>query len=97
MPELNGEHESQVRAGLLQVLRDQREPDYREATLIALLLTVRKLATLFPAEDSAAIYTRAEEIAKDHWIQKAPKTRGVLDSAGAQIVEGVGDILSAWP
>ncbi|MBW8172477.1 GPP34 family phosphoprotein [Ornithinimicrobium sp. Arc0846-15] len=97
LPQLNGHYEQQLRSALLDVLRHGREPNYREATLIALLLTVRKLATLFPREDSAAIHARAEEIANQHWIQKAQKSKGALDGAGVRIIEGIADLLSAVP
>lgn len=97
LPQLDGHYEQQLRSALLDVLGNGREPNYREATLIALLLTVRKLASLFPHEDSSAIYARAEEIAEQHWIQKASKSRGALDGASARIIEGIGDLLSVIP
>jgi Golgi phosphoprotein 3 (GPP34) len=70
-PEADGSAEADVRGRVTAVLRSERQPTPREATLIALLRSYDVIAKLVAKEDRKAAKARAKEVADQGIAGKA--------------------------
>lgn len=91
-PQVNGQHEHQVRQRLQTVLLSGADPTYREATLLALLVSVHQIDRLYQGPKSVEVAERAATIAGEHWIYQDHQ-HGLRTDSPKKSQHGVGDSL----